>query len=62
MEAGPSPILSFVLKLRPSWRKYSDQVVVEGKDHQEDDEDQTDLLGYLHFLDTEGSSQNGLQS
>ena len=54
--------LGIALKLKSSRRKYSDQVIIEGEEHQEDDEDQADLLGNLHFLDTERSSQNGLQS
>ena len=39
-----------------------DQIVVKGEKHQEDDEDQADLLGLLHFLDADGLLQNRFQS
>ena len=35
---------------------------MKGKEHQEDDEDESDLLGNFHLLDTDGSSQNRFQS
>src|SRR4030042_2861460 len=34
------------------------EIVVKGKDHQEDDENESDLLGDFHLLYTDGSSQN----
>ena len=53
----------FISEVKPSRRReYSDQVIIKGEEHQEDDKDQTDLLGHLHFLDTDGPSQNRLQS
>ena len=52
---------NLVLKIKPFWGEQADQVIIEGEEHQEDDENQADLLSDLHFPDAEGLSQDGLQ-
>ena len=34
--------------------KISHDIIANSKEHQENDEDQPDLLGYFHLLDTDG--------
>ena len=43
-------------KFRPSGREDPEEIVVKGKEHQQDNEDESDLLGDFHFLDTDGPS------
>jgi hypothetical protein len=53
----------FISEAKSSSRgQYSNQIIIKGEKHQEDDEDQADLLSDFHFLDTDGPSQNRLQS
>jgi len=44
------------------WCEDADQIIIEGKEHEKDNEDQSDLLGYLHFFDTDGFPQNCFQA
>ena len=48
--------LSLRQKFRPPGREDSEQIVIKGKDHQENDKDETDLLGDFHFLDADWPS------
>jgi len=53
---------TLILETKSSRREDSNQIIIESKEHQEDDEDQTNLLSDFHFFDTDGPSQNRLQS
>ena len=53
---------SFLSKAEAPGPEDADQVVVKGKEHQKNDQDQSDLLGDFHLLDTDRFSQDGFQS
>ena len=58
---GFSVLNLVLLEAKSSRREDSEEVIIEGKKHQEDDEDQADLLSNFHLLDADGPSQNSLQ-
>ena len=45
-------------RILTSREKITNQVVADGKEHQEDDENEADLLGDLHLPEADGLSQN----
>ena len=59
---APCALLYATLELGAAGGEDPDQIIVKGEKHQEDDQDEADLLSFLHLLDADGSLQNQFQS